>query len=87
MNRKLFPNTAVLALLALVALATAPPYAQNFQDIYDLNCGSMVLGGCGAIDNGQLTQGIDGNLYGTASAGGTFGGGTIFMATPSAAST
>jgi uncharacterized repeat protein (TIGR03803 family) len=31
---------------------------------------------------GVLTQGVDGNLYGTASAGGTHGKGTVFKITP-----
>jgi uncharacterized repeat protein (TIGR03803 family) len=36
----------------------------------------------GANPNGGLIQAVDGNFYGTTSAGGTFGGGTVFKISP-----
>jgi uncharacterized repeat protein (TIGR03803 family) len=61
----------VCALLA--AFAAAPLYAQHYQDLYDFNCNS------GCTPYGRLTQGANGNLYGTSSAGGANNLGTIFM--------
>ncbi len=62
-----------LACALLVAFAGAPLHAQSYQDLYNFNCSS---GGC--TPSGALTQGTDGNLYGTTSAGGLNGLGTIF---------
>jgi uncharacterized repeat protein (TIGR03803 family) len=71
----------LFACTLLMAFAAAPLHAQMFQDLYDFNCST---GGCSPNDYGYLTQGKDGNLYGTTGAGG--GGsntaGTIFMVTP-----
>jgi uncharacterized repeat protein (TIGR03803 family) len=68
------------ALLVMV-FAVVPLHAQfTYQDVYDFNCST---GGCWPVDHGQLTQGTDGNLYGTASNGGSSSAGTIFMVTPS----
>jgi uncharacterized repeat protein (TIGR03803 family) len=57
-----------LSLLMLLCVAAAPLHAQNFQDLYDFNCST---GGCFPYDFGQLTQGLDGTLYGTAVNGGS----------------
>ncbi|HEY6301448.1 MAG TPA: choice-of-anchor tandem repeat GloVer-containing protein [Terriglobales bacterium] len=66
---------------ALFLVFTAAPLpAQTYQDLYDFNCST---GGCFAQDSGPLTQGADGNLYGTTQAGGNSGVGTIFMFNPS----
>lgn len=73
------PNSSPLTLICvlLVVFAAAPLRAQTFQDLYDFN-GS---GGWGPIDLGQLTEGSDGNLYGTTPVNGVSGGGTIFRIT------
>ena len=63
----------VPACALLIALATAPLYAQSYQDLYDFLCDT----GCSPY--GKLTQGIDGNLYGTTQTGGANSLGTIFM--------
>jgi len=68
-----------LSLMVMLCVAAAPLHAQTFQDLYDFNCNT---GGCIPIDYGQLTQGADGNLYGTTQ--GNNPGGTIFKVTPSA---
>lgn len=65
----------------LTAFAAVPLHAQFFQDLYDFNCST---GGC--FPNGSLTQGGDGNLYGTTGTSnvGAYGNGSIFKVTPSA---
>ena len=70
----------LLTCALLVVFVDAPLHAQKFQDLHDFNCAT---GGCGPIDIGHLTQGKDGNLYGTTTTGGTHGLGTIFKITPS----
>lgn len=65
------------ALLAL--FAAAPLHSQTYQDLYDFGCGT----GCAPSDYGRLTQGTDGNLYGTDSSGGAFDFGSIFKVDPS----
>jgi len=68
-----------LACASLVALAAAPLHAQQYQDLYDFNCDS------GCTPYGRLTQGTDGNPYGTTfpyygpGPGGSNNLGTIFM--------
>jgi uncharacterized repeat protein (TIGR03803 family) len=57
-----------------VAVAAAPLRAQSYQDLFDFNC----PGGCSPYDDGRLTQGTDGYLYGTTGYGGTSNHGTIF---------
>lgn len=69
----------LFACTLLVVFAAIPLHAQMFQDLYDFNCST---GGCLPSDNGSLTQGKDGNLYGTTFEGGSAGVGTIFMVTP-----
>lgn len=68
----------------LMAMAAVPLHSQTYHDLYDFNCNT---GGCNPFDSGQLTQGVDGNLYGTTQQGGRNGFGTIFMVTPSGAHT
>jgi len=65
-----------LACALLAVLAAAPLHAQFYQDLYDFDCTS----GCGPY--GRLTQGINGNLYGTTASGGSNNLGTIFMVNP-----
>jgi len=62
-----------IACALLVVVAGAPLHAQSYQDLYNFNCTS---GGC--TPEGALTQGSDGNLYGTTSSGGLNNLGTIF---------
>jgi uncharacterized repeat protein (TIGR03803 family) len=71
---------AVACVLMMFAAATL--HAQAYQDLYDLAC----IGGCSPINSGQLTQGIDGNLYGTTEYGGTNNDGALFYATPGGSS-
>ncbi|MBZ5598293.1 MAG: IPT/TIG domain-containing protein [Acidobacteriia bacterium] len=74
-----------LVFALVMGLAAAPLHAQfTFVDEYEFNCAT---GGCYPSDNGQLTQGSDGNLYGTAPAGGTHAFGTTFTVTTSGAYT
>ena len=61
--RKLTRMFFGLAGFALLALFAFPLHAQTYTDLYDFNCN--VVGGCLPVDLGRLTQGLDGNLYGT----------------------
>lgn len=71
-----------LACALLMVFAAASLHAQAYQDLYDLTC----IGGCSPINSGRLTQGIDGNLYGTTEYGGTNNDGALFYATPGGSS-
>src|SRR5450631_488832 len=71
------PLAAVIAFVALVSPRTAS--AQTYTDLHDFNC---AIEGCGPTYVSLLAQGRDGNLYGTASFGGTYGFGTVFKMTP-----
>jgi uncharacterized repeat protein (TIGR03803 family) len=64
----------VLVCVLLVLSAAAPLHAQFYQDLYDFDCN--------CVPEGRLTQGNDGNLYGTTMFGGTNNYGTIFMVSP-----
>jgi uncharacterized repeat protein (TIGR03803 family) len=66
----------VLACALLLACAAAPLHATQltYYNLYNFNCNT---GGCSPYDFGQLIQGTDGYLYGTASTGGR-GNGTVF---------
>ncbi len=69
-----------LACALLVAVAAASLCAQTFKDVYDFDCSAE---GCSPYDFGQVTQGLDGLLYGTALNGkGSPGLGTIFRVLP-----
>lgn len=74
------PQALTLALAPIIAFSGSFLHAQSFQALYQFNCNT---GGCLPGDDGQLTQGPDGNLYGTTSSGGADGDGTIFMETTS----
>lgn len=63
-----------LACSLLVLSAAAPLHAQAYQDLYDFSCV--------CVPYGRLTQGANGNLYGTTLFGGTNNYGTIFMVSP-----
>ena len=68
-----------LACVMLVTASLTPIEAQTYQDLFDFNCAK---GGCNPFDSGQLTQGLDGNLYGTTTDDNTNRHGTIFKMTP-----
>jgi uncharacterized repeat protein (TIGR03803 family) len=51
-------------------------HAQSYQDLYNFDCPT------GCAPYGALTRGIDGNLYGTTSNGGSNNLGTIFKVNP-----
>jgi uncharacterized repeat protein (TIGR03803 family) len=73
---KLNPLTKVCGVLILWAMgATALP-AQTLTTLVNFN------GTDGNQPNVSLVQGIDGNLYGTTTLGGTDGDGTVFKMTP-----
>jgi uncharacterized repeat protein (TIGR03803 family) len=61
-----------LACALLVVFAGTPLHAQSYQDLYDFNCAACT-------PYGRLTQGSDGNLYGTTTFGGSNNFGTIFL--------
>ena len=61
---------------ALLVFSAVPLRAQFYQDLYNFDCPT----GCGPY--GRLTQGIDGNLYGATSSGGSNNLGTIFSVNP-----
>jgi len=66
-----------LACSLLLTFAAAPLHATQLtdQNLYNFNCNT---GGCFPYDFGQLIQGTDGYLYGTASTGGRGNHGTVF---------
>jgi uncharacterized repeat protein (TIGR03803 family) len=64
---------------ALLVSAAAPLHAQAYQDLYDFTCA--------CVPYGRLTQGKNGNLYGTTMFGGTNNYGTIFMVSTAGAYT
>lgn len=79
MNRLQVGFLAVLLVLASCVLIPANSAAQTYTDLHDFNCATE---GCGPTYTSLLAQGRDGNLYGTASGGGTYGYGTVFKITP-----
>lgn len=72
-----------ITIFGLLTLA-AHLHAQTYVDLYEFNCN---VGGCYPSDHGQLTQGADGNLYGTTLLGGLHDFGTIFQLTTGGADT
>jgi uncharacterized repeat protein (TIGR03803 family) len=67
---------ALACAVVVVFTAGAPLHAQSYQDLYNFNCPS----GCSPF--GRLTQGTDGNLYGTTVSGGANNFGTLFLVNP-----
>jgi uncharacterized repeat protein (TIGR03803 family) len=79
MSRSQIACLTGVALLTCSLLAPAYGVAQTYTDLHDFNCATD---GCGPTYTSQLSQGRDGNLYGTASFGGTYGFGTVLKITP-----
>ena len=72
-------QTLVLAMaLAVSLLGVSGAQAQTYTDIHDFNTTDLAS----PQYSGVLAQGRDGNLYGTAPVGGTFGRGGVFTITP-----
>ena len=73
------PHRFVLSLCTVLGLALGAATAQTYTDLHDFNC---FVEGCQPSSPAVLAQGRDGNLYGTAFAGGSFSMGTVFKMTP-----
>jgi uncharacterized repeat protein (TIGR03803 family) len=73
--RNMWTSRLALACALLIALVAAPVHAQNYSDLYDFNCS---IGGCFPYNFGYLTQGLNGNLFGTTTQTGTFLTGGVF---------
>ncbi len=80
MTKQRLNQRHVLALAAILAVAAfgIPGAHAQYVDLHDLNTPSVVS----PEYSGILAQGRDGNLYGTASAGGTSGFGGVFKISP-----
>jgi uncharacterized repeat protein (TIGR03803 family) len=79
---KLNPYKTIILVGAFFALATVDSPAQTFKTVFSFD------GTNGANPSYEsLVQGFDGNLYGTAIHGGTYGYGTVFKITPGGALT
>jgi uncharacterized repeat protein (TIGR03803 family) len=82
-NTVLSETFCALLIVAGLAVAAIPAFAETPTDIYNFK------GGTGDVANtqpyGVITQGRDGNLYSAAPNGGANGDGGIFMVTPSGA--
>lgn len=81
MNTRRLQNLPVLAVvltLTLAALGISDARAQVYTDLHDFNTATLAS----PQYSGMLAQGRDGNLYGTAPAGGTHGFGGVFKVTP-----
>jgi len=74
---KFFQSRSTFILILLCATISVAAPAQTFTMLADLSSTT------GANPQSPLTQGLDGNFYGTASDYGAFGGGTFFQVTPS----
>jgi uncharacterized repeat protein (TIGR03803 family) len=84
MTMQRFNNLHLLALvttLAIAALGIPGAQAQTYTDIHDFDTTLLAS----PQYSGMLAQGRDGNLYGTAPLGGTFGRGGVFTITPEGA--
>lgn len=71
-------SVSLVLALALAALGIPGAHAQTYSDIHDF--AALTLDS--PLYSGILAQGRDGNLYGTAPSGGTFGFGGVFKITP-----
>jgi uncharacterized repeat protein (TIGR03803 family) len=69
----------VLSLCTVLCLGLAAAAAQTYTDLHDFDCTAE---GCQPSMPAVLAQGRNGNLYGTALAGGTSSMGTVFKMTP-----
>ena len=84
-SRTFFKKTNLSTALAiacalLLTFAAVPLHAQfSYTDLYEYSS-CITTTGCGPRG---LTQGPDGNFYGTASSGGAHGDGTVYKITPS----
>jgi len=84
MNMQRFNNlhfAAWVIALAVAALGVSGAHAQFYSDLHDFDTPTLAS----PQYPGILAQGRDGNLYGTAPLGGTFGRGGVFMITPAGA--
>ncbi|MGO8672891.1 MAG: choice-of-anchor tandem repeat GloVer-containing protein [Capsulimonadaceae bacterium] len=75
----------LLTLIVLLAVCLSPATGARAQTVSTLL--SFAGSPNGAYPQYLLTEGPDGNFYGSTFAGGTFGGGTIFKMTPSGVET
>jgi uncharacterized repeat protein (TIGR03803 family) len=64
----------------LFLMVPARAHALEYTDLYSFHC---LTDGCVSYSPGGLTQGTDGNLYGTLVFGGAANSGTVFKITPS----
>jgi uncharacterized repeat protein (TIGR03803 family) len=72
-----FPLRSTFVLVLLCAAISVAAPAQTFTTLADLSSTT------GENPESPLTQGLDGNFYGSAALAGAFGGGTFFQVTPS----
>jgi uncharacterized repeat protein (TIGR03803 family) len=72
------PLLALATTLALAAFGLSLARAQTYTDIHDFNATGLAS----PQYSGIMAQGRDGNLYGTAPIGGTFGRGGVFVIAP-----
>lgn len=79
-NSNFFQGRSAVVLILLCAAITIPSTGQTFTNLASL---TMATGEAPAT---PLTQGLDGNLYGTAASAGAFSGGTFLKITPSSTS-
>jgi uncharacterized repeat protein (TIGR03803 family) len=82
MNGRRGEDSGIIAVIIFTLLAVVSANAQTYVDLHDFNC---AIEGCGPTNVSLLAQGRDGNIYGTASSGGTHGDGTVFKITPKGA--
>jgi uncharacterized repeat protein (TIGR03803 family) len=68
-----------ISLCTALCLALGAATAQTYTDLHDFDC---TVEGCQPGEPARLVEGRDGNLYGTALAGGTSAMGTVFKMSP-----
>ena len=79
MQTRRLGDSRIAAVIVFALLSVVYASAQTYVDLHDFNCATE---GCGPDYVSLLAQGRDGNIYGTASFGGTYGYGTVFKMTP-----